>query len=378
MLLSLALGLALLQQGVPDTDTTLAVQPGARLVLNLATGDVNVRTWDRPQVRVQARHAPRTTVRVRSEGAVVRVEVQGRMGMPATTDLDLTIPVAMAVDLDGMSLTVEAVGMRGALKVGTLQGDMTVRDGAELDLSAMNGDLIVEGSRGRARLSTASGRITATGVVGDISAEAISGGVGLYRIESNRVDVEAVSGEIIYQGTVREGGSYVLGTHSGSVTFGMPANANATVNTATWSGNLSASFTMPGIEERSRSRQTVRFGSGSAIVELESFSGRIRLVRPDEVPAQSPRRERDESRHDRQWDRDADLDLDFLHDLDLSGLAGLASLGQVGVDVAAMVPSIRWNLNRDLNLNLLGNLRLDLRSRRDRGERQPPTDRKER
>jgi len=370
MLVSLALGLALLQQAVLDTDTTLAVQPGARLVMNLATGDVKLRTWDRAQVRVQARHSSRTTVVVRTEGAVVRIEVRGRMGMPSSTDLDLTIPAGMAADLEGMSLSVDASGMRGALKIGALQGDVTVRDGAELDLSVMNGDLIVDGSRGRARLSTASGRITATAVQGDISAEAISGDVGLYRIESSRVDVEVVSGEVIFQGAVRDGGSYVLGSHSGSVTFGMPASANATVNTATFSGNLSASFSMPSVEERSRSRRTVRFGSGSAIVELESFSGRIRLVRPDEVPAHSQRRD---PSHEWEWNDDADLGLDLLHDLDLSGLSGLASLGQVGVDVATIVPSITWNLQR--NLNLLGNLRLGLRAR---GESRPPLDRKER
>jgi hypothetical protein len=57
--------------------------------------------------------------------------------------------------------------MRGALKVGTLQGDVTVRNGGELDLSVLNGDLVVAGSRGRARLNTASGDIRATGIEGD-------------------------------------------------------------------------------------------------------------------------------------------------------------------------------------------------------------------
>lgn len=377
MLLTLALGLALLQQGPPVTDTTVAVPAGARLAMNLANGDVRLRTWDRSQVRVQARHSSRTTVEVRTDGAVVRVEVRGRMGMPSSTDLDITLPVAMAVDLEGMSLEVDAAGMRGALKVGSMQGDITVKDGADLDLSVMNGDLVVDGSRGRAQLSTASGRITATGVIGDISAEAISGGVEMYRIESSRVSAEAVSGEIVYQGTVRDGGSYVLGSHSGSVTFGMPANANATVNTATWSGTLSASFSMPGVEERSRSRRTVRFGSGSAIVELESFSGRIRLVRPDEVPASAPRRDRDRNQHqgDRDDDLDLELDLEDLHDLDL---AGLASLGQIGVGVAARIPDLTGEFEFHLDRHFLRNLKLDLR-RIDRPRKStPPFDRKDR
>jgi hypothetical protein len=236
----------------------------------------------------------------------------------------------------------------------------------------------VTGGNGRIQLGTVSGNITATGVQGELLAEAISGSIGLYRIESSRVEAEAVSGDIMYQGTVRDDGSYVLGSHSGQVTFGMPANANATVNTATMSGGVSASFTLPALEERSRSRRVVRFGTGSARVELESFSGRIRLVRPDEVPAQAERRPRRDREGDdlHAWADDIDqagavLDgLDLHVGPDLSALAGLSGLAMLGVDLGLTVAaSLNHELRHGVRPEVWRDLRPDLDLRLDRKAR---------
>jgi len=44
-----------------------------------------------------------------------------------------------------------------------------------------------------------------------------------------------------------------------------------------------ATFPLPQSERPSRRRQTFRLGSGSATVELETFSGSISLMRPAEL-----------------------------------------------------------------------------------------------
>jgi DUF4097 and DUF4098 domain-containing protein YvlB len=298
------------------------------------------------------------------------------MGMPGSTNMTLTVPVWMPAELEGMSLDVVAEAMRGALKVGSMNGDITVRNGGDLDISVMNGDLIVEGGDGRLTLNTVSGEITATGARGDITAAAISGNIGLYRIESSRVIAESVSGEVVYQGTIQNGGSYVMSTHSGSVTFGMPANANATVNSSSMSGSLTASFSLPSVEERSRSRRTVRFGTGSARIDLETFNGRIRLVRPDEVPSQQRRRE-GRSQHDRfesdAWQGELDLALDVLRDLDLSGLASLANIGVRVAVTPELIPEFDWAFD----MRFLRNPNLDLNLRRVRSRSEPPSPRLE-
>mgnify|MGYP003577717125 CR=1 FL=1 len=74
LLTTLALTLVLAQEaaprtGTPQTDQTVPVQRGGRLLVNNFAGDVVIRTWDKDSVRVIARHQARTTVSVRPTSA---------------------------------------------------------------------------------------------------------------------------------------------------------------------------------------------------------------------------------------------------------------------------------------------------------------------
>lgn len=367
MLLTLVAGLALLQQpGRPDTDTTVALRGASRLVMSVLSAEVQVRAWDRNEVRIRAWHSSRARVAARADGAVLRVEVESRMGMPAVADFELTVPAGMAAELDGMNLDVDIAGLRGALKVTSVNGDLRIRDAGDLELSAINGEIVIEGGRGRARLAATSGGITVNGWDGELVASAISGGIALQRITSSRVEAETVSGSVQYDGTVADGGTYLLAAHSGGIIFAVPERANATISSVTRTGSLGASFTLPAVEERSRTRRQVRFGTGSARVELESFSGGIRLVRPGQIEFRSPRsdrRERDRAHLEH-------LDFDFEFDLDdfggLPALAGLASLATLRLD---LVPELLEGLSPLVSLprprDLPGAARSDPRFRRE-------------
>ena len=59
------------------------------------------------------------------------------------------------------------------------------------------------------------------------------------------------------------------------------------IQTAVANGDVSASFTLPASERASRLRQEFRIGSGGASIEIETFSGDIRLVRPTEMRTRS-------------------------------------------------------------------------------------------
>lgn len=351
MFLTLAASLVLIQGGQYRTDTTVTVQSGTRLALTAMGGEVVLRSWDRNQVRIRADHSASTSVDIRDNGAVLRLEARGRMGMPGRTDFELTVPAWMASEFEGMNFDLDVEGVTGGVKAATLNGNLTARGVGDITFNTMNGDIRIESSRGRLAVSAVSGRIEITGASGDIEAEAVSGNLGLYRIESSRVDASSLSGQVIYQGSIRDNGSYSFGSHSGTVTLAIPSNANATVSTSTMSGGMSASFTLPSMDQGSRGRTTIRFGNGSASVEVESFSGNIRLVRPDEAPTLPLRRRSDRmSQHDdHEWDAGSALAGEVLRDFDWDGLgdlidasvsAGLAGLSALSFDFKVTVPPI--------------------------------------
>ncbi len=315
----LALLAAALPQG-PGTDTTISVSQGTRLHVENAGGDITVRAWDRNQVRIQASHGRRTHVSAVLSGAVLSLEATADRGPANMVDYELTVPAWMPLKLGGMYATVNVDGSRAPIEVETLEGDITIKGGAEtVKLGSVQGRIVVSGVRGRLELNSVSEDVEVSDVQGDIVAETVSGDIMLRRIDAKSVEVETVSGELYYDGRIVDGGHYSLLTHSGEIYFSVPEGSNATVSTAIGSGDVKASFALPASERPSRRRQTYRLGSGSAAVELETFSGDINLLRPAEVASKldriiKAREEREAEKALRKRDKKPDHDGDHDHD----------------------------------------------------------------
>lgn len=277
---------ALLVAAPQQADTTFAVDPKARLRMEDLRGDLVIRTWDRPEMRVHISDAEEGFhPRVAAGAATVSLWVE-REGRRTTsgTDLELTIPATMSVALTGPGGDVQIDGVQGEISVESAHGDIQVRGGSGLvQLHTMQGDIGLSGARGRVEVNAASGDLQLSDIVGDIVAETMSGDVSLEKVDAATVRASSVSGDVTYDGTVKEGGRYSLSTHSGDVTFGMPQGAGATISVSTFTGDFDAEIPVQLTEQSKGRRFSFTLGSGSARVELESFSGDIRLARAGAV-----------------------------------------------------------------------------------------------
>jgi hypothetical protein len=83
-------------------DTTVTVERGQRLSVEVHAGSITVRTWDRSAVRIRATNmGVRGNLEVDADGSSVDVEVTGRNGTPTTADVEVTMPAWMPVSLPG-------------------------------------------------------------------------------------------------------------------------------------------------------------------------------------------------------------------------------------------------------------------------------------
>lgn len=289
LLASALLSASSLQRQQPsfDTDTTVTVSAGTRLKLENVGGEVIIKAWDRNQVRIQASHSSRTTVGISLSESSLRLSPRGSRGiarMGGVVDYTLTVPAAMSIEIGGMYADVTIEGTRGEITVQTVEGNINVKGGGDiLQLQTVNGKINVQGARGRLDVRSVSEDVEVSDVVGDIAAETVSGNVILSRIDGKRVEAQTVSGDVRFDGTLRADGTYSLLTHSGDVVVAVPENASVLVQTAVANGDVTSSFPLPANERSSRRRQEYRLGSGGASLEIETFSGDIRLVRPSEM-----------------------------------------------------------------------------------------------
>lgn len=287
------------QQPRFDTDTTVAVPQGARLRLQNQSGDIVIRTWNRQEMRIQAMHAARARVEVDVRGQSVDLRVRDRMGMPRAVDYELTVPASMALDVGGMSTEISIDGIRAPVKAHTLDGNITLRGGAEsIQLTALSGRIDVSGSRGRLEVRAVSNDVTVNDAEGELIVESVSGNIDMRNIVSRSVDAQVVSGNVVFQGPIDDRGTYTMVSHSGNVTLGLPDNTNATISASVSSGTVRSSFTMSS-ERQSRRMTRYRLGAGTASIDVETFSGNVRLLRTSELdPPRANRRNRDRGRPD--------------------------------------------------------------------------------
>jgi len=287
-LIPVLLALTPLAACAQGTDTTVTVQPNARVQVQNFAGSVTVRTWDRNAVRVVAGKTRRDEVRVRGRDAAVSISTVSRTGVPAPLDYEITVPVRAALDIGGTYTDISVEGVRGSVSATTVQGSVTLRGGdGVISLKSVEGSVTLHDASGRIEVNGVNRGLTLRNVSGDIAAETVNGSILLEGIESSDVEAVTVNGRVTYDGTIRDRGRYRFGTHNGSILVSVPERANATVAAVTYQGTFSSRFALPpgALDATGSSRRRANFalGNGSARIEVESFQGNIVFARPGDV-----------------------------------------------------------------------------------------------
>lgn len=264
-------------------DTTLAVRPGVRLEVNNFGGEISIASWGRNAVRVEAAHSNRVRTQVEARDAAILVRSTGRMGVPAAVDYRILVPRWMDLKLSGVYTDVTVDGTQGGISAETVRGDVNVKGGRGfIHLSSIEGEVALRNAQGRVEVSSVNQDVRLTDVEGEITAETVNGDLQFARVSSPVVEAATVNGDVTYDGSIRNEGRYRFATHNGDVEVLMPTQANATVSVATFSGDFESTFPVNVAETRKGKRFRFTLGSGSAMVELESFQGTVRLQRSGE------------------------------------------------------------------------------------------------
>ncbi|HET9010457.1 MAG TPA: DUF4097 family beta strand repeat-containing protein [Gemmatimonadaceae bacterium] len=276
-----------------QTDTTIAVQPNARVQIQNFAGSIRVVAWDRNAVRVHAGQSRRDEVRVQGGEAALSIVTVNKSGVPAPLDYEITVPVRASLDISGTYTDITIEGVRGSVSATTVQGGVSLRGGdGVISLKSVEGAVTAQDATGRIEVNGVNKGLVLRNVNGDIAAETVNGSIELDGIESSDVDAETVNGRVTYVGSIRDRGRYRFGSHNGTITISIPERSNATVAAMSYQGTFSSRFELPKMiadgSARVSGRANFALGTGSARIEAESFQGDIILARPGD-PAIRPR-----------------------------------------------------------------------------------------
>jgi hypothetical protein len=146
-------------------------------------------------------------------------------------------------------------------------------------LSTASGDIEISGVMGPVIAKTASGNVTIERVTGRVQAGSASGNLVIKEI-TGTVSARVASGNVDAQISRLDGtGDMEFSSASGDVTVRMPSNLDADVEMRSHSGSLETDFPITIKEIRYGSGRTAsgRLGSGSRTLKISSASGNVTL-----------------------------------------------------------------------------------------------------
>ena len=272
LLAAIALG------AIQDGDTTFAARSARTLDVEVQAAVIVVRGWDRDEVRVQTDRRARRALEIEHRGQRVSIESDIVSMAGRSAEIEIDVPVHFNISVEGLSVEVHVQDTEGWVDVESLNGDVSVIGSVgDVKVETMAGAVLIEDSRGDLDLQTAGHGVEVIGARGDIEIETVGGPIEVSDINSLHVDLSSLGGRIHFAGAFQGGGSYTFESHGGGIDLDLSPGADATIEMDTHHGEIESEY--PGLRlVRGRDgTRTFIVGDGRAEVEIETFSGRVRV-----------------------------------------------------------------------------------------------------
>ena len=151
---------------------------------------------------------------------------------------------------------------------------------ARASVKSVSGEITLDGVTGDVDANTVSGALEAQGLNGKLNFNSVSGDLTLADGWLERLDANAVSGDVTADVDLDPLGGMQVTTVSGEVTLRLPAEADARVHLQSVSGEVRSEF--PELKYASAPashRVSGSLGAGSGQVSVTTMSGRVILLR---------------------------------------------------------------------------------------------------
>jgi len=256
-------------------EARLDVAPGGTLNVIDNYGSVTLRSGAGKQVIVTAvLHSPKvetdqTVTADKRRVEVVAHPVGDQKPSPDETrvDYEITVPSGIAVSVTTATAPISADGLSGDLSFSSDTGQITVRNIA----------------RSHVHVRGVTAPVNLTNInLGHVEVTSSGGAVEMVDVAGPKVYVGTTSGNISYRGDCSGAGEYNFTTHSGAIDVVLPEAASFDLSARSVSGSVQNDFPLTQKTHTSFVPQAGRSfagtsHSGSSSVDLQSFSGRIRV-----------------------------------------------------------------------------------------------------
>lgn len=276
--------------------------PARQLVVDIGTGDVEVRTWDQPTMRVEAFYrggAPGDyAVSVEPRGDTLAISGGAKPFFPLFGSRDLHYRISVPVGADAQIKTVngdiDLTELGGEINLESTNGDIHASQIArgltvatvngEIDLDAISGPLQANSTNGsvtlddgtveNARVETVNGDVELNGVAGKLEVTSVNGDITIEDARDGTLTLSATNSDINYEGSLAPGATNTVNNVSGDVNMRLSENSNFELRADTASGDLSTDFELAN-QQQDRRNLSGKANNGGTPLNISTTSGDI-------------------------------------------------------------------------------------------------------
>lgn len=225
-------------------EQSVPADPSVRVSLCVASGDVNVRGWEKNEVLARSDDGVQIELRrndatSRSSQATKlevllmdRAEAQSpRNSCQSSSDVTLNVPRGATVQVQTRDGDISIVEVASAY-AGSQNGDISVEQvSRSIEACSIGGSISIKDSTGRVNVNSIGGALEAINLrpaeSGDkFEAVSVSGDITLEQVGYAQLSARTVNGNVSLTGPLAHRGSYGFNTLSGDVTLTLPADAS--------------------------------------------------------------------------------------------------------------------------------------------------------
>lgn len=233
-------------------EKTYDLKAGGRIILSNTNGRIEIRSWDREQVKIEAEKEVEAGSRRAAEEFMreVRIRIDRREG-------EILIETDYPRRRHGGNFLDFIFGRRPHVKV---DYRLLVPQQVDLDIRSVNGGVEIAEVKGTVRARTTNGAIELSGIRGSVSAKTTNGHIKaeLLKLVENE-DME-------------------FKTTNGGITVYLPRDVEADINASTTNGSIRTDFPL---EIRGRfvgKRLRGKINGGGGLIELHTTNGGIKIL----------------------------------------------------------------------------------------------------
>jgi DUF4097 and DUF4098 domain-containing protein YvlB len=269
------LAATIVQANDAQNHATIKIVPGGVVNIVNNSGSVTLHPGGSQQVIVNATtHSDKTEVDSNGTPDGKRVEIrthslsqQKLSADESKVDYDITIPAGVSVTVSTAAAPITVENLNSDLSLSSDMGRIAVKNAANTYI----------------HVRSVAAPVVLTNITGgNVEVTSSSGAVQLENVSGPKVKIGTTSGDISYRGDCSGGGAYSMITHSGAIDVTLPENASVDLTARSVTGSAENDFPL---QQKSHTTFVPSPGrslvgtsnSGSSSVELQSFSGRIRV-----------------------------------------------------------------------------------------------------